>query len=259
MDGDGPRRRRRSLDEPAQRGRLPLFPFFVVVVLAGLALGAFLSRHFNGAPPAAREVAGNLTTAAPRAGATRSPGLRSPPRTAPSAASMQTPSSRPSPSASGAATARPAPHRVALITPKPHLIVERPRGLPAATPQRSAQPVLTPAPPPTQRPVHTVQPSGSGSAEAVARDYLLALVRGDSRSANSALGKSPNSGTTFDEQSFIDRQSRITDLRTTNNGDGTYKVEAEVSSLKGTYFVTFHVARNDASYYITDHYAIKVQ
>jgi len=104
-----------------------------------------------------------------------------------------------------------------------------------------------------------LQPAGSAAAAAVARDYLLALMRGDTRSANTALGKPPSSGGGFEEQSFVDRQARITDLRTTSNDDGTYKVEAEVASSNGTFFVTFQVTRNEASYYITDHYAIKVK
>lgn len=84
-------------------------------------------------------------------------------------------------------------------------------------------------------------------------------MRGDTRSANTALGKPPSSGGGFEEQSFVDRQARITDLRTTSNVDGTYKVEAEVASSKGTFFVTFQVVRNAATFFITDHYAIKVQ
>jgi len=80
-------------------------------------------------------------------------------------------------------------------------------------------------------------------------------MRGDNRTANSALGKSPNSVPDFQEQSFLTPSSHINSVHATANGDGTYKVEAEVASSRGTYFVTFHVSGN----VITDHYAIKVQ
>jgi len=101
--------------------------------------------------------------------------------------------------------------------------------------------------------------TGAAAAADVARTYLAALIRGDVRTANAALGRGPDN-TDFSERAMLDARSRITDLHTTNNGDGTYKVEAEVAGSKGTFFVTMQVARNEANaYYISDHYAVRIQ
>ena len=255
MNDDRPRRRRRSIDEPASGGRLPLFPLFIVVVLAGLALGAFISQRFNGASRTP-QFAIHTPTAAPPitpkpihrvALKPRSTKLPRKPLPRPSAA----PSSSASPlSRASATTPRPV-HRVALRTPNPAAIKR------AAVPvtKSAPQPSSTAAPRPIPHAATPAPASGADTAAAVARDYLSALMRGDNRAANSALGKSPNSLPDFAEQSFLTPSSHINSVHATANGDGSYKVEAEVASGKGTYFVTFQVSRN----VITDHYAIRVQ
>jgi hypothetical protein len=255
MNGGGPRRRRRSIDEPGSGSRLPLFPLLVVVVLAGLALGALLSRHFNSGSPAVQQLGGTTRTAIPIATTT-------PPRRPLPLQTGLSPAPRLSlsPAPSSSAPARHVPKRIALITPKPPpMRAPTATSIPLGAPVQPASRATPHAAPQLVRAATPLPPSGSDAAAAVARGYLQALMRGDSRSANSALGKPPSSGAAFDEQSFISPQSRISDLHATSNGNGTYKVEAEVASPKGTYFVTFQVARNAAAYYITDHYAIKVQ
>ncbi|MBV9277858.1 MAG: hypothetical protein JOZ97_06450 [Candidatus Eremiobacteraeota bacterium] len=247
--------------QPASERRLPIFPLFIVVVLAGLALGAFLSQRFSGHTSPSRVVI-RSTSVAPLV--TPTPLQRaalSTPLAKPSRKPLPTPSSSalPSPSASPATTptAQPTPRpvrRVALTTPKP------------APPRTSAAPVATAAPA-----AHTTTPArrvaaappaptgGADAAAAVARDYLFALMRGDNRAANSTLGKPPSSLPSFAEQSFLSPTSHINSVHATPNGDGTYKVEAEVASSNGTYFVTFQVRSSQGAYYIADHYAIRVQ
>ncbi len=248
--------------QPASERRLPLFPLFIVVVLAGLALGAFLSQRFSArssSPPqfaTHTPTSGPLITPTPLRRASLSLNKVKTRAVAPSRKPLPTPSisSLPSQSASPSRTpigSTPRPvARVALRTPKP--AAPKPVAVPAAT--RSPIIRSTPihiaraaAPPPSQ--------NGADAAAAVARDYLSALMRGDNRTANSLLGKSPSSLPEFPEQSFLTPSSHITDLHATPNGDGTYKVEAEVASPHGTFFVTFHISGN----VITDHYPIKVQ
>jgi len=257
MNGDGPRRRRRSIDQPATGGRLPLFPLFIVVVLAGLALGAFLSRHFSGPSPMPQVVV-RTPAPSPLASAAVKRLLKKMPIIKPTPPlPTASPSAEPSTSASPRSP-RAVIHRVALTTPKPQ--VEKKI---AAAPAPSQAPVVhaaavTHAPLRIRSMYSAPLPPGDPAA-AVARDYLVAVIKGDNRTANSALGKSPNSLPNFAEQSFLDPQARITSLHTTNNGDGTYKVEAEVAATNGTYYVTFQVMKNVSTYFITEHYAIKVQ
>jgi hypothetical protein len=88
---------------------------------------------------------------------------------------------------------------------------------------------------------------------------LQALIRGDYASANTALGRGPDS-TDFPERDSLDRTSHITDVHTLSNGDGSYKVEVEVAGAKGTFYCTFQAARNEASaYYLSDHYCVRIQ
>jgi hypothetical protein len=254
VNDDRPRRRRRSIDQPASGGRLPLFPLFIVVVLAGLALGAFISQRFNGTSrtpqfaihtPAATPL---ITTTPIHRVAIKTPPVKPSriPLAKPSASAKASPSAMPLTTAR--ATPRPV-HRVALTTPKPAkpLVAPVVKSAPTVSPTAVARPIARTAPP--------APSSGADAAAGVARDYLSAVMHGDNRTANSALGKSPNSLPDFAEQSFLTPSSQINSVHATANGDGTYKVEAEVASSKGTYFVTFQVSRN----VITEHFAIKVQ
>ncbi|MBV9149505.1 MAG: hypothetical protein JO024_06555, partial [Candidatus Eremiobacteraeota bacterium] len=210
MNDDRPRRRRRSIDQPASGGRLPLFPLFIVVVLAGLALGAFISQRFN-SPSRSTPFAIHAPTATPLIAATpihrtaiNSPAVRTSrtPLATPSASAMRSPSAFPS--ATARATPRPV-HRVALTTPKPGAVkpiaVPVVKSAPTAGSTAIARPIARPAPP--------APASGADAAAGVARDYLSAVMRGDNRTANSALGKSPNSVPDFQEQSFLTPSSHI--------------------------------------------------
>lgn len=89
------------------------------------------------------------------------------------------------------------------------------------------------------------------------RSYIAALVRGDGRAANTALGRGPDSGNDFPEQDFIDAKSRIKSLHMTVGGDGGYTVETEVVGSKGLYFVTFQVQKTPDGYVIGEHSYIK--
>ncbi|GAC1392378.1 MAG: hypothetical protein NVSMB31_10460 [Vulcanimicrobiaceae bacterium] len=136
-----------------------------------------------------------------------------------------------------------------------------PRVLPTAstTPAPRTPAPRTPEPrTPTPRPTRPPELTGSAAAGQVARNYLSALIRGDFGAANTALGRGPDA-TGFPETDSIDRTTRITDLHTQSNGDGTYKVEAEIAGSKGTFYCTFVAAHNEAAFYLSDHYCVRVQ
>ncbi len=97
----------------------------------------------------------------------------------------------------------------------------------------------------------------AGGPDQVVRNYVAALIRGDDRSANTALGRGPDAGGNFAEQEFIDSKARITSMHTINNGGGNYTVETEVRGAKGLYFITFQVSKTPDGYVIGEHTYIK--
>lgn len=279
---EGPRRRRLRETQPVRpRKDFPLFPLLIVVILGGFGLGALISRGFQ--KPAATTTTSTTVAALPA----QSPAASELPVATASGSPEATPSAKPS--------AHPTPHRVALTTAKPSPspsaepsraaqptasaaptsnpatpkpVTAQPATPKPATPKPVAPKPITPKPitpkpvtpkPPTTKPAATPPPTGAGAAAATARSYLDALIRGDFASANTALGRGPD-GTGFPEQEAVDRTSRINEVHTLSNGDGTYKIEIEVAGKKGTFYCTFQAARNEASaFFLSDHYCIRIQ
>ncbi len=85
----------------------------------------------------------------------------------------------------------------------------------------------------------------------VVRAYLYALARGDESEAESYLASGEPSET------FMRDDGRIGDISSTDNGDGTYLVTADVRSSSGRYRVTFTVAALPQGMLITDHFYVK--
>nr|MDQ6933654.1 hypothetical protein [Candidatus Eremiobacteraeota bacterium] len=252
---DAPRRRRRT-QQPrrAQNSQFPFLPAAVAIVLGGgFAIGAFFSHHRQThdtiakiSPVAKKDVASSqpsLATSQPTSEAAVASAL---PSVAPIASAKPVPSaqrvpppdrmtvtSQPRHTTVGAASGV-APTVAATVPPPPSKVPTRTRPLPAPVP--SGHPVTAPT-------LQTAQggsgaaPVLSGGPDHVVRAYLTALIRGDERTANTALGRGPDSGNGFAEQDFIDAKARITSLHATARGDGGYTVETEVSGSKGMYFV----------------------
>ena len=90
------------------------------------------------------------------------------------------------------------------------------------------------------------------------RTYLGALIGGDTATANRLLNRAPDASV-FPEQPVINKTSHVTSVRSTDNGDGTYKVEAEISGSNGNFYCTYQTAHGDAGTYITDNFCIRTQ
>jgi len=90
------------------------------------------------------------------------------------------------------------------------------------------------------------------------RSYLDALIGGDTGTANRLLNRAPGSSV-FPEQGIVNRTSTITNIRSSDNHDGTYKVEAELSGSNGNFYCTYQTAHGDAGEYLTDNYCIRTQ
>ena len=278
MSGTPPRRRRPPDEEPprAQRGSsgIPFIPLVIVVILAGLGLGYFASHLFHAQQTSTSTTATATVTQppAPVPAASAKP-LPLPTQTASASPSPQPSPQTPSPSPAVHKT----PHRIALAsavpssTPKPATpkpATPKPATPKPAAPTSAASPTPSPAPvipkrtaapKPTPRAVATPTPPTSAAAQ-VARQFIDALIAGDNTAANAALGRGFDTGSNFSEQSFITKSSRITDLHALPNGDGTYKVEAEITTGNGVYFETMTVSRlGDGTYYVSEHYGVRVQ
>ncbi len=94
---------------------------------------------------------------------------------------------------------------------------------------------------------------------AVVRRYLDALIAGNEAAAYSALGGSAGDhGLTLKEEAFIDKDSRVTSLRTTHADASGSTVVAEISAAQGNYVATFHVAHGSNGSFIDQHDYIKV-
>lgn len=256
----------------------------IIVVFAGLLLGGVLA-HFFGSRESVAQQAMNPPPVTPIASPTPMPAVTQRPRPARTATpeATRSPRTKPkrgsrtpaTPSVQPSSSAQPTPSVVALQMQTPQsLFTARPIVLPTAT-ARSATAVLAapvphglppvvtepprtppPAPaPPTPRPRQPV--SGivalhlPSTPDAVVRAYLSELARGHSDAAAAYLASgSPT------EESFM-RGAQITDIRTVNNGDGTYNVTADVITRDGRYRIVATVAALPYGMLITDHFSMK--
>lgn len=55
----------------------------------------------------------------------------------------------------------------------------------------------------------------------------------------------------------MQNDGHINDVRSSSNGDGTYRVTADVTTDGGEYYITFTVAAMPQGMLITDHFFIK--
>ncbi|MEO7202589.1 MAG: hypothetical protein ABI431_07125 [Candidatus Tumulicola sp.] len=259
-------RRRRRSDEGRESGGLPLIPLVLVVVFAGLLLGALLAHFFGGGPgkqspgttvaqstpllvtpvpteqPALNPTSSPSPAVSPKHKASATPSPNVSPSASPSTSPQPSKSPNPSPTPTTHATASPHPagrpsvHRIAETPPPPpdHGVPARPTVEPAATP------AATPAP----------APDGSERAASVVRSYLSALASGNRALATTYL----SSGTPGEV--FMDSTAHVVSLKSTASGTG-YHVAAEVQTAAGAYAVTFSVQPGTSGLQITDHYAIK--
>lgn len=277
---DAPRRRRHA-GQPRrpQSSQFPLVPLAIVIVLAGgFAIGAFFSQHRE-----ARDIAKTSTTTKRDVPPAQLAPLTAEPTAALSAEPTAQPAASPQPSdtplgasISPAATGQkvPAPDALTAGSKRPArkmIAAAKPTVAATVPPPPSSAPTVPkphPAPLPSSRRARASAaqtPTGSSSAapvlsgapDHVVRAYLSALIRGDQRAANTALGRGPDSGNSFPEQDFIDAKSHIKSLHTTASSDGGYTVETEVEGAKGLYFVTFQVQKTPDGYVIGDHSYIK--
>jgi hypothetical protein len=91
------------------------------------------------------------------------------------------------------------------------------------------------------------------------RRYLVALINGNESGAYAALGgSSGDRGLSLKEETFVDKDTRITSIRTTKSDASGATVEVEISSTRGTYFATYHVATGANGTIIDQHDYIKV-
>ncbi|HVS45741.1 MAG TPA: hypothetical protein VMS32_03670 [Verrucomicrobiae bacterium] len=261
---DEPRRRRRTDDgENEGNGWLSMIALIVVVVLVGLLLGAVLARVFGAKTtvvvspsPLPTVVVTAQASITPLPPASLSPIPHATPRATPHATSspVKTAAS-PAVSPSVAASAMPRPHRSPSAKPSPNAAAIP---TPTATPKPRPTKTSSPAPKPLPKPVRAISPARPGPqtagdrAAAVVRLYLDALARGNTAEARSYLSSGEPS-----ESSFMDRSARLTSLNTTQNADGTYKVDTDLTTANGEYYITFTVNVAPGGAVITDHVAIK--
>ena len=257
---DFPRRRRLQPQEPKKGGGIPIFPLVVLVIFAGLLLGGALAKFFGHSPalatpaPTFTPLPSPAPTSAPRATPHRSASPS--PSTSPSKAPSPTPSAssapKGTPSASPArATATAAPS-VIYITPQPKASVVKTLA-PRTPAPRSPTPSVVAAASPT--PTQSTAGSTSGRPASIVRAYLAAVLRGDEATATGYLSRGlPN-------ESFYTGASKITDVETTHNADGSYTVAVDITAPTGEYYETFKLAEGPGGLclQIVDHYAIKVQ
>lgn len=87
---------------------------------------------------------------------------------------------------------------------------------------------------------------------AIVRAYLYALAHGDTLQATSYLASGEPA------EPFM-RGARVGEIQSTNNGDGTYLVTADVRARTGEYRVTCTVADLPQGMVITDHFYVKAR
>jgi hypothetical protein len=91
------------------------------------------------------------------------------------------------------------------------------------------------------------------------RRYLSNLIVGNESAAYADLGKAPGEpGATLSEEAFIDRNTRITSVRTTSVDANGATVEAELATARGSYVATYHVTNGPGGPVIDQHDYIKV-
>ncbi len=94
-------------------------------------------------------------------------------------------------------------------------------------------------------------PPQQNAAAQTVRSYIDALRRGDPQAAASYLANgSP-------DEAFIDANTRITNLTSTSDADGSTKVAVNMQTGKGEYFETFIVASGNGPARILERTAIK--
>lgn len=269
--------RRRRDDEEQEGGGLPVIPLMIIVVFAGLLLGGLLAHFFGGAgsgaqeamsPPAVTPVPG--PTHGPKVAPLRRLTPSPTPRPSPSTSATRThatPSPKPTPSATPATvSSATASATTAVQTPQPALSAAARPAPPVvtATPERpkSTPTPHAPATPHVAAATHTALPHavplrvGLGmqteSPVEVVRAYLDALARGDRSGASSYLASGAPA------EPFMREGARIADITSASNGDGTYRVTADVRAKSGQYYITFTVAAMpQGTMVITDHFYIK--
>jgi hypothetical protein len=232
MSDDFRRRRRLTPEGPrrSSHGGGGMNPWLITalaalaVIVGGWFLGQALAHAF-GTRTSSSTVAVAESPTAP-ASPTALPSPSAPPRTsAPKPVLAQT--KKPEPSA----TPQPSP-TVQVVTAPP----STPTPLPTAAPKTTIEPH-----PPAPRTMVPRPPVPAASAPQnpggdVVRAYIGALERGDPQTAATYLAN----GTP--DESFIDANTRITSITSTDNGDGTYKVRADLQTSGGEYVETFTVA-----------------
>jgi hypothetical protein len=211
----------------------------LVVIAGGWFLGQALARVFNG-PPKTENVAQAPTT---------QPIVTPPPSASPQASAPASPSASPSPTHSPKPTPEPSPTATAEVTTAP-LQTTAPTAQPTATVAPTASPAPTPSatpatrrtqpigrrPEPTSTPAAQSGDQGTGEASRIVRAYIESLRDGNPAQASSYLGNgSP-------DEAFIDSTTRIVSISESANGDGSYKVSADMQTPKGEYYETFIVA-----------------
>jgi len=91
------------------------------------------------------------------------------------------------------------------------------------------------------------------------RRYIDALIRGDEKTAYSALGESPGTAPgALTEESFLDPNARIISLKVTRIDASNASVGCEILAAKGRYYATYHITASSGGPYISEHDYIKV-
>jgi hypothetical protein len=242
-----------------------LIPLVLVVIFAGLLLGALLAHFFGGGPgkqPAnttaiARATPVFATPNSDDASATPMPSVTTSPRK--SALPSARPSSTPSPSATPSTSPVPSVSTTPGATPSPHHSPHPVAHAAVVAVAGSAAPRVTgtPATPTVTLATATpatapAAPSGSARAESVVRSYLSAVASGNRALATTYLaGGVPG-------EVFMDSSAHVVSLKLASAGSG-YRVSADVVTSNGEYALTFSLSPGASGLQITDHYAIKVR
>jgi hypothetical protein len=254
---------------------LPTIALGIGVVVAGLGIGAFLSAVQNQGIRATGRVP---STAQLPAAATATPGLpvvTPVPRATRDALARATPRPHATSAPSPSPPSPPTPARAAVVTPLPAAAPKSAApaaahspamAAPVSTASASAAPTAaSAASPPSVRftpaavVLTTAAPAFGAQGQATVRRYLGALIAGDENGAYAALGASPGDpNAPLSEEAFVDRQTRITSIRTTRADAGGATVEAELHAARGTYIVTFHVANGRSGGVIDQHDYIRL-
>ncbi len=226
----------------------------IAVVAGGWFLGQALAHAFGGR--ATTQTAQTQASSAPIVTPLPSPSateLSETPEPSPQPTFTQAPATEPSRAATPAPpptvppTPAPAPTQApaspAPATPAPQAAATSTRTAHPAT----AEPAATAAAV-TPAPVAAVQNSG---AEHTVLAYIDALRRGDPQSAAALLGNG------VPDESFIDAQTRVLNITSTSNADGSAKVDVRLQTGQGTYLESFQVAPSADGSRILDKSATK--